>query len=589
MAISIKDTASELGINPVEKKDGGVSIGDIAQGIGIKPQAGDRTAGTIAEEAIKSKGFTEDIVGDVKEFGSGIFTSIRERAGAVKGIFGRGETGQVVNPVETAILTVGEVAGAVGDIIGEGFLGLGKLLASEEVEQETKQGFINLLEKTGATQALQKGYEGWQEFKAQNPRKAELVEAGANIADAFLEATGIGVVKKTVRKGIETVVETGLRTSDDIFRTGKEKLFGKEIIESEIKDVDSLVRKADELLETKPVETAGELLRVAEETAPPVTLIEKFAGIRPDIKKRIAGKQGKLKTYFDIAHASNLDDTLPTVYDFANLQVKKAERALRDQLDDVGSKIGQTRSKLATTRVAIDQVDNIIRIFDDELAKLNLTTDARGSIIQQTGKAKAVGAGEIRVLNELRDNLGKIKQNPTIDNVIDNRFIFDDRINFAKRSGDVSGVIDPISRKIRASLADLNANTVGKTNAKDLKDYSIAKEAQKQLEGFTTRKAGSEYLLRLVLSGRGREARESLDLIKQITGLDLLDDATMLQIAVELIGNARTKNLFRQEIEKAGLDVAKVLSGKGGAISTLFEKAKDKLIDEEKIFLEASK
>lgn len=579
MPVSLKDAAAQAGIQPTQS-NGKISLHQIAGNLGIQPVAKN------------DQSRLQETVGDVVDFGKNLFGRYQERSQDIIKTGSQVYRGEIT-PIEGSIRYLGEAAGAVGDLIGEGFVGLGKLLTSQETENEIKTKFQGFLDKTGASKALTNGYEWWQGYKASNPRTAELIEAAANVADAFLELSGTGYATKATRQTAENLVDaTGrrLRVTKDALIEQKDKLFGKQV--DGIKSNNDLIKKSDELLQQTP-DTSGvaqQVRTMAEESAPKLSIKEKWAGIRPDIKKRIAGKQDQLKTYFDIAHASNLDDMLPTVYDYANLKVKRAGNLIKNQLDDVGSRIGKTRRKLATVRVPLDKVNEVIKQFDSELDRLNLGINNRGDIIQQTGRAQAVGAGEMRVLQTLRDNLKVIKQNPTVENIIDNRTIFDDRINFAKRSADVSGVVDPLSRKIRRSLADINAETVGKTNAKDLEAYSLAKDAEKMLEGYTKRKAGTEFLLRLVLSGRGREARDVIRLIKDLTGIDLMDDAVMLQIAVELIGNDRTKNLFRQEIGKAGLDVAKILgNGKRGALEFLFEKGVNKFLDVEEQFLNAAK
>ena len=115
-------------------------------------------------------------------------------------------------------------------------------------------------------------------------------------------------------------------------------------------------------------------------------------------------------------------------------------------------------------------------------------------------------------------------------------------------------------------------------------------DAFNDITSYTDRKAGGEYLLRLVLSGRGGEARQIVQTIKEYTGIDLMDHATMMQIANELVGNSAQKNLFRQEVTKAGLDVASLLRGDvTGAAATLYTKIMDRIIDPEKTFLKAAR
>jgi hypothetical protein len=82
--------------------------------------------------------------------------------------------------------------------------------------------------------------------------------------------------------------------------------------------------------------------------------------------------------------------------------------------------------------------------------------------------------------------------------------------------------------------------------------------------------------------------RELMRIIKEETGIDLMDDAVMAQLATELIGNAAQKGVFRQEITKAGLDAASLLKGSPtGAMSTLINMTKN--VGVEKAYLDVAK
>jgi hypothetical protein len=113
-------------------------------------------------------------------------------------------------------------------------------------------------------------------------------------------------------------------------------------------------------------------------------------------------------------------------------------------------------------------------------------------------------------------------------------------------------------------------------------------EGYNALRDFTDKRTGAEFLLKQALSERGRLPKEVMDSIKEFTGVDLMDDATMATIATDLIGNTRQKGLFRQEVMKAGLDAEAILNGKQGAISALLDWGKRKLVNEEKQFLNAA-
>jgi len=327
----------------------------------------------------------------------------------------------------------------------------------------------------------------------------------------------------------------------------------------------------------------------AEATAPKLSVREKFIGLTKDVKRRISGKTSKMQEYIDIAKTRNVDDLAPTPYEYGSRQVSKAVAEMETILNTTGSKIGQTRTKLGTYKADTTQLAKIENVLKQQADKLNLKID-KGIVSQKAGTVAKVGTGDIKALQEIYDNLLTVKSSPTLKNLIDFRGSVDSRINFGKMAREVSGEIDPLARQVRKQIADVGAELVGKTEAQNLAKYSEFMDAYNDLLSYTNRQAGGEYLLRLILSGRGGEARRLVNTIKEFTNIDLMDDATMMKLVTDYLGNEGQKNLFRQEITKAGLDANRLLRGDVvGIVGSAVEKAGDVLFDPEKVLLEATR
>jgi len=400
-------------------------------------------------------------------------------------------------------------------------------------------------------------------------------------------------------KGIKPSIEQGLRVGSEAFVEQAPKVVsgitegGKRLSSS----VTSLFKRTPTSIDDV-IEQASEakgIRTIAETEAPSIGIREQWAGVRPDIKKRIQGKQDKLQEYFDIAHARNLDDTLPTPLEWGAKQTGKARDGLRDVLNDTGSKIGQFRKKIATTKVGIDDIKSVEKTFDDTLGSLNLGVN-KGKISRVGGKVKGkVSDSEIKLLQRLRDDIKTVKQSPTVENLIDLRNSMDDMINFAKTSREASNVVDPIARKTRGKIKEVNLKAIGKEQGKLLEDYSDLIQLFTDLNKAVESRSGAEFLLKRVLSERGRVPREVMQKLKEYTGIDLMDDATMAQLATKIIGNDAQKSLFETGIKNAGLqvsDIIDVASGAPGAgmraTKTLFEKGKGLVAPVEKMFLKAA-
>lgn len=454
-----------------------------------------------------------------------------------------------INPFEKVVQIGGQAFRGGTRAFGELITGGAKTAVPEAVEQgvgETLTGVGEEVAKQPVVQDLIQRYKALPEDKKRN------VDAALGYAEGLAEILTAGAAGRVINPTLK-ILERGtsafLRESDRLFPTSQ--TFGT---------VEDLIEQTSKRVEFDPLTPAG-VRQAAEEAAPNISLLDRWAGIQPDIKKRIQGKQDQLREYFDVAHARNVDDTLPTPYEYGAARVESVVDKMDDLLQETGGQIGATRQKLGTIRASVDALARIEDTFRAELDKLNLELTGTG-IRQKSGKILKVGSNtDINALQELWDEFLIVKQNPSLENLIDFRSLWDARINFGKRASEVSNSVDPVARQVRRSIADEAASIVGKTEAQKLQQYSEFMDALNELRSYTERKAGGEYLLRLVLSGRGGEARRLIQTVKEYTGVDLMDDATMMTLATDMIGNSNQKNLFRQELAKSGLDAARVLSG----------------------------
>lgn len=360
-----------------------------------------------------------------------------------------------------------------------------------------------------------------------------------------------------------------------------------EVAELADKAQGNILKTADNVLEGT-ADTAA-LKAETEATAAPVSLRERLAGLAPDIKARIQGKGKLFADYMNVTDARNNSDMVPTPLEYASSFATKAKQEMEKLLSDTGSQIGRFREKIGTYQVTRDTFNEIRGTLADQLNKLNLEV-VKGDVRRIPGKiAQTISDGEIRALQSLYDDLEVASQGPSLENLIDLRNKFSNKINFDKLARDVSNTLDPLSRIVRHKIADVAANVVGKSEAKNLQAFSEFMDAYDDLRSFVDRRAGGEFLLKRVFSERGGEPRRIMETIRQFTDIDLMDHAIMAKIATELGGNAQMQGLFRQEIAKAGMDAFNLLRGNPlGAISTLMEVGANKLLNKRKVFERAA-
>lgn len=522
-----------------------------------KEQAYARAFATSSAPTTPQSGVSETL-GDVKNAFVGVGEDLNQRGTNIiegyKSQF-RGEQ----TPIETGVQIAGNVLGGAGDIAGRAIIGGVSLFTNQGTEDAIKKDVETTIQSTGLPEQIDK----------LSPRTKRNLTGGMGLLEGITTGLGSSITKPLGKlfKGAEKVdaVPT-VRTADDVFKQAEE----------------GLKRQAnDPNLDARAQEEAARAS---------LSFQERYIGLEPDVKKRL-GDMGpeKLQEYLDAVHKRNIDDTAPTPYEIGSQNVNDAVEKLQTQLNDTGRGIGQTREKLATVRAPITSVERIESVFSKEIDSLGLTIK-NGEIVVKPGTiSKASAASDLKVIQSLYNDLKIFKQSPTLKNAIDLRMAFDGKIKFGKSAREVSNSVDPLSRSVRSAIASEAAKVVGKTNAADLQTYSDFMEAFGDLKSYTDRAAGGEYLLRLVLSGRGGDSRRLIETIKNYTGVDLMNDATAMKVATDTLGNQNTQNLFRQEIERAGYDVSAILTGGPvGIVSVIGKKLFDYGIDAEEVLKKAA-
>ncbi len=388
---------------------------------------------------------------------------------------------------------------------------------------------------------------------------------------------------------IESALLTGGKLPGEIAgNIGKFKKAGGELVDDITDKGKNVIDKGKSIIKKtdKPHLPKTE---AAEAAAPKVTFTETIAGVRPDIKKRISGKTEKFDEYMDVVKARNFDDTADSPLAYASKKVAEARDILRKKLADTGSDIGKFREKLKTTKAGVDKIQDTIGVFDSYVLKKGVVPNKVGKITTAPGRETVFSVRELKELQDIRDSLVRLKGDPTLERIMDNRFNIDRKINFAKRVGDISGEVDPVSRAVRKELKEINEAIIGKTEAANMEKYGDLIGIMDDLDKLTSKGQNAEFLMKRVLSERDRLPKKVLKAVEDETGIDLLDEAQFSQIVTEIAGNPQTKGLFRQEIEKAGLDVISMVNPKIAAVSTLLQKGAEKVVDPVKTFRKATK
>jgi hypothetical protein len=489
--------------------------------------------------------FGQDFVSSFQGVGTDLF----QRGQNIRQGFQAGARGEQT-PFETGAQMAGNVLGGAGDIAFRGVQAVTTPFLRESEERAIEGGFNKALEATGLPQAIAET----------SPRTQRNIVGGLGLFEGATAGLGTTAIKPVTS-----------RVSNFFNRvTGRVPEGGATPPTPQItpERIGTNLEKRYRTAANDPNLTPAEKQAAAEAA---LTVREKWIGLRPDEKKRLQEMgEGKISEYIDAVHLRNVSDTpvpnqtMPEgvwgAQELGNYYVEQAFDGLKKQLDDTGSEIGLTRRKLGTVKLQQPQVQAIDNAFSSQLDNLGLTV-RNGQVVELPNRISPAVSGDISVMQSLYEDLLKFKQSPTVTNAYDLRANFDSRIKFNKSAREASNAVDPVSRQVRKVIADETARVIGKQNAAELQRYSQFMDAYSDVRSYVDRSAGSEFLLRRALSGLGREQRDVLDAIKTHTGIDLMNDATAMKIALERFGNEAQQNLFKQEVSRAGMDIASVMSG----------------------------
>lgn len=483
--------------------------------------------------------------------------------------------------------------------LGSLMIGGGKVFLSKKQEDFLKEKFGDAAGYVAGKEWAKKSTDYINNLKENDPVTYTNVRSALTFGETVLDILGFKKFKdvaapmferKAAKETGETVVEQAGKEVGEAVALLPER----DIYQSADEVVDA-VEQALKKEEVSKMSDTAKLRHSAEEAAPSLTFREKYIGLTPDQKARLQNDPQLFQDYINITHARNAADITPTgevipsAYGYGAQQAKSAVEVLEKKLNSTGNIIGQTRERLGTVAVPQADIEVFESTFKSQLDRLNLTVRG-GQVVQKPGTINKLGSkADMTAINELWGEFLVFKQSPTLQQAIDLRDAFGSKIAFAKGAREVSNSVDPLSRMMRRDIANSSAKIVGPTEAKYLEEYSSFIEAYNDLRRYTDRNAGGEYLLRLVLSGRGDEARILVETINKYTGVDLMNHATYMTLSTDFLGNQNQKNLFRQEITKAGFDAARLATGDpNGLKGILSDYAAKNIMDPETILKGAS-
>ena len=490
---------------------------------------------------------------DIKGIGSDISNTIREggedfaQAGSLTD---RGEQSAGSGLLQRTGALMGTIGGVGVDILK----GLGKA----SISQKNEEGFAQTVQDISQSDLAQKIGGGVDFIKENIPLSDEAkrnVDAGFKILEGGTAATGLVGVRAGLIRGTEI--------GRDVVKTGGEIVREFEVPEFKFTTPENLPKISSPF---KPDPRA-----VKDLTKPEISI-----GITPAFKTALAGNKDILKQYLDESIAT-FDNPNANVFTLARDRVDKAMDSVDKALKETGGDIGEIRNTFNTIKPNLSltksELDSFTSKVKERLGVVIQKTDEGIELISDAASNRIVrlSASDREALRNAYEDLSSI-QTGTKQTVLDARVNLDSRIKWDTLNNDPLGTqVENILKGTRGGLKDILNDGLTPEQVAKSDRYGELLDVVSGYRQASSKGNNIEYFLMRVYGTRGTQALEVMDQIQEISGINLLADATAIRLAEKVASPDKVSRL-RQAIEGAGLNAIEKAPGGGllkGASETL--------------------
>lgn len=330
----------------------------------------------------------------VAQTDEGFFSNVKKdlvnRAKGLKDTFVKTAQGKY-NPLTTGLATVGDVAGGVGDIIGEGVTSLAKKAwdyTPDMIKKPTKEATMAVLQSDIGREGLNmaaKGMKYYDEWKNNNPQTAKSLESIVNIATLVPIGEGAKLAEKggeAALKGVSTVAKGAGKAAESTGKYAAAQATGLSM-----KTVENIIANPTALTEA---EKAG------------IDALHLGSRVKSAIDARINDLKSTGKAYEAIRQGKEM------------VQVPK--EVITNVLDKYGLKLDDA-GKLITSAESvplkpgdISAIENFVKQYGQEMLSGNAFMNARTALSQMAGFGTDKSSFSTLIAKALRksyDTLGK--------------------------------------------------------------------------------------------------------------------------------------------------------------------------------------
>lgn len=462
-----------------------------------------------------------------------------------------GKRSQIGGLAEGVKATAGTINDITGEVIKSGVNFVPQAL-KEPISDAVKQGFTDLVNspigKLGL-KSISTGGEMYKSFKEAHPDIASVLEAVGNLGIAVPTITGVGELVTPAKQAITSATKSAATTVAE--NIGKVIPEGgtTNLVKGGIDKVANIVSPIEEGTKT---------------VLNPTRIIPKESLKNIPIENLVSqaeDKTAKFDRYVKLAEKAVNDYSQPTPLVVAGNKADEALNILTNKLNKQSllkkEALGSVGEKL------VNGVPKLRQTLRDELRdkvgiNLIIKTDNNGKklldVVSATGRASKIAfdPADNKLIKDVYKILARLGNKPTVMQLDDTVDALQDMLYKRKTltaipvNGQVEGTIKSITGRLNKALKKVAGEQYTKANSKFAYFIDTQQKLNKAL-GQEGVRGGT--LMKQLFSPSGEAPRRLFSDIKKLTGIDLVEEATLAKFAMENVGDARQASLLEEAIK----------------------------------------
>jgi len=362
--------------------------------------------------------------GIFSRIGQGISESAKKRGVAMSDTYQQTKSGDI-NPLQTAVRSIGGAAGFIGDVAATGVMETAKEVLPDKAEESISKSFSNAIAKSDIPKLMAE-YDSW---KANNPEAAKDLEGVVNIASLLPAEKALGIGLKSAKAGAKV---------------------------------------AGESLETAGRATAKGLAQGVETTVKTGGFIEKHAlsqatGYRPETIMKIINDPGAFdsKTTANISRGS------------VGERVQTGIQGRLDELSDTGKEYQAIRDSDALVNIPEETVPSILEKYG-----LQIVDEGGVKRIKTSAESVPLKSGDISAIEDFLNQYGN---QPVLSSnaFLNSRKALDNLSSFGAEKTDISDLLARDLRSAYDSLGKKQIDGLANLDAKFSPEVKLLKQLRK--------------------------------------------------------------------------------------------------------------